>query len=544
MNFFNRAIKNVTRKPSKSILLLITFFVIGNFVIIGLGVSNASEDAKILTRKKMRAVVKYELDYHAIDEYLANLEDEDEISAFYNNYPRITVDDVKEVVKDERVKTSNTLVTNQFYKAEDGIEFVRLGNQAEEQMNSGESTSCYVDENGAEVCETYSYVNPVFGVRSNMFPDMIEFDDGTYTIVEGRFYNQEEIDSAEKVVVVSKALAETNGLKVGDTIKINTMNEGNPWFQQMLDEIQYEGTFDLELEVIGLFDSKIKITPDNENYDWVSPNENVDNFLLMPATTQAVAQIDWEQASWDYYASQNPDDEYFNNPDNRPGIDNPNWLYITDATILLNDPLEVDKFVEDHSASLGEYKILNANNEEFERLSRPLDTLSLFSNFIVWLVVVNAVVIITLVTALTLKTREYEIGVLLSLGASKIKIMAQFFVELAIVAVLGFTLSIISGSMVASRVGENILNYQIASSGVEDAEEDPWDDGYYNQLWNDDYTTDIQLDDLVAEYHVTVSPLIIAEIYVVGLGIVLISTIIPSLMIMRFNPKKILLDRN
>ena len=63
MNFFKRAIKNVTRKRSKSILLAITFFVIGNFVIVGLSVANATESAKTLTRKKMRAVVNYEMDY-------------------------------------------------------------------------------------------------------------------------------------------------------------------------------------------------------------------------------------------------------------------------------------------------------------------------------------------------------------------------------------------------------------------------------------------------------------------------------------------------
>ena len=34
MNFINRAFKNVTRKMSKSILLTLTFFLIGNLVII------------------------------------------------------------------------------------------------------------------------------------------------------------------------------------------------------------------------------------------------------------------------------------------------------------------------------------------------------------------------------------------------------------------------------------------------------------------------------------------------------------------------------
>lgn len=529
MNFFKRAIKNVTRKRSKSILLFVTFLVIGNFVIIGLGVSNAANEAKTLTRQKMRAVVKYEIDNIAINEFTSNIEDEDELSEFYEHYPRITIDDIEKVVKDERVKTANTLTFNQYYLPEDNsIEFVRLNNKEEESMDNSQN------KNGS----------PVFGVRANMFPDMIEFDDGTYTIVEGRFYNQEEIDNGSNVVVISKALAELNGLNVGDSLTVQTANLAEEEVKKIIEATNYQGTATVELEIVGIFESKMKITPDNPGFDWISPNENIDNFLLMPATTNAAATIELEQASWDYYATQNPNDEYFSDIDNRPSLENKSWLYISDATILLNDPLEVDEFVEDYNGTLGEYKKLNANNEEFERLSRPLDTLSLFSNFIVWLVVINAVVIITLVTALTLKTREYEIGVLLSLGASKIQVMAQFFVELAIIAVLGFTLSVVSGSAVASKVGENILNYQISSSGVENKEENPWENNYYSQLWNSDYTTDIHLEDLVAEYHVSVSPLIIAEIYIVGLGIVLVSTFIPSMMIMRFNPKKILLDRN
>ena len=88
--------------------------------------------------------------------------------------------------------------------------------------------------------------------------------------------------------------------------------------------------------------------------------------------------------------------------------------------------------------------MFNANNEEFKNLSKPLDTLNLYANLIIWLVVINAIVIITLVVALTLKTREYEIGVLLSIGASKMKIIAQYFCELALVAILGFTLSTFS----------------------------------------------------------------------------------------------------
>ena len=218
-----------------------------------------------------------------------------------------------------------------------------------------------------------------------------------------------------------------------------------------------------------------------------------------------------------------------------------NILSKSAVTLLLNDPLEVDSFVEQVQASLdGQYRLLDANNETFEQLSRPLDTLTLFSSMIVVLVLVNAVVIITLVTALTLKTREYEIGVLLSHGLSKFMVIAQYFVELALVAVLGFTLAVGSGSLIAGRVGEAVLQYQVEFSGLNEAEVD--DDYNYISNWDDNYFTEISLSDMVDAYEVQISPLIIGEIYVAGLGIVLISILIPSLMIMRYNPKKILMS--
>lgn len=541
MNFFNRAIKNVTRKLSKSVLLLITFFVIGNFVIIGLGVSNASESAKTLTRQKMRAVVTYEIDYDEIWKYVDSITDEDELNEFYNNYPRISVEEVNDLLKDERVKTANATTIYQLYEESDSMQYVRLNNDAEN--NSGGGMSCYYDEVEGEVCS--EYIQPSFAAKGNFFPDMIEFAEGDYTITDGRFYTQDEIDSSAKVVLISKALAEQNGLRVGDSIKLmvnspNDISEGGylSRYGMTEDDITFEG------EIIGIYDHNQKITPDSENFDWTYPYENFDNMILMPGSTLYSINVILQQKMFDINAEMYPDDEYYNNPDNRPtGNYLKDDIYLNNVTLLLNDPLSVDQFVEDHQDSVAQFKVLNANNEEFNRLARPLDTLSLYANFIVWLVVINAVVIITLVTALTLKTREYEIGVLLSIGASKFKIIAQFFVELAIVAVLGFTLSIVSGSLIANKVGATVLDFQISVSDVNNGN----DDYYYNDyesIWNTDYTTDVTLEDLIAEYDVSISPVIIGEIYVVGLGIVLVSILIPSMMIMRFNPKRILMNQN
>ena len=541
MNFINRAFKNVTRKMSKTILLLLTFFLIGNLVIIGLGVSNAANNAKILTRKKMRAVVKIGVDYDAVWKYAESLEDEDAINEFYKHYPTVKVSDVYDLLKDERVTTANATNINTVYAAKDStIDFVHLNNQREQEMDNEEANSyCYYDEVQGTVCTKYE--TPIVCLKANFFPSMIELEDGTFVVTDGRFYNKEEIESGAQVCLVTEEFAMVNGLSVGSHVQFSIYQDSEikRWGEGITEEDNI-----IDLEVIGIYSHTNHIYPDSNQFNWTEPYENPDNMLLVPGYTFAMASLPMNQKQFDYYKEQYPDEEYYSDINNYPSLETIKSGGIGEAVLLLNDPLEVDKFVEQHKSSLSEFIKMSADNDEFKRLSKPLDTLSLYANFIIWLVVINAIVIITLVTALTLKTREYEIGVLLSIGASKLKVISQFFVELAIVAILGFSLAIVSGSLVASKVGETVLNYQITESGVnEDGDDIIWDDGYIN-IWDNDYTTDITLDDLLSEYNVSVSPVIIAEIYVCGLAIVFISIIIPSMMIIRFNPKKILMNQN
>lgn len=536
MNFINRAVKNITRVKTKSILLAITFFLIGNLVIVGLSVANASNTAKTLTRQKMRAVVNYEIDYDAYYKDADKIADEDERNEFYNNYPKIRLREVNKVMNDERVKTANVLTSRTAFLG-DGLDFVHLNNKAEEENNNGMAkTEVAVDSDASVDMGFSSYRSPEIFVKGNYYPDMIELQEGTYTLVKGRFYTQEEIDSLANVVLVTEEFARVNGLDIGDIITINT-EQMSTWLEE---SGVTEDDIRLELEIIGIYNPGLKITPDNSNFDWISPYENPDNTILIPASTYTAQDVKYQQKTFDHFAEMNPDDEYYQNLDNRASYDNSDNVEISEAILLLNDPLDVEDFIKDYSGSLEEYKKLNANNEEFEKLSKPLDTLSMYSNFIVWLVVINAVVIITLIVALTLKTREYEIGVLLSLGTSKLKVMAQFFVELALVALLGFTLSIGTGSLISKQVGAKMLENQIVEAEIED---DYYVDDDWINVWDTDYTTKVSLDDFTSEYSASVSLPIIVEIYVMGLVIVALSIVIPSAMIMRYNPKRILMNR-
>lgn len=271
------------------------------------------------------------------------------------------------------------------------------------------------------------------------------------------------------------------------------------------------------------------------NFDWMQTSESPFNKVLMPITTYSEFDLPLTIANWEYNKQMYPEYADIYSEENRPTRESVE--HVNSIIFLLKDPLDVESFVEDYQKDLDyEGRLFSSDNGTFKKMARPLDSIELYAKVILAIVILNAIIIITLVTALTMKTREYEIGVLVSLGTSKFKVVAQMFTELLIIALIGFTLSVISGSMIASKAGEALLAYQV---DVDDeyASDFESDIIYYGM---DNYFTEVEQKDLIANYEVTISPIIIGKIYVAGIGIVLLSILVPSMMIMRFNPKKIL----
>ena len=530
MNCLNRALKNITRKKAKTILLLLTFFLIGNLVIIGIGISTAASQAKILTRKSMRAAIEYRIDYEYIDE-IRNSMSESELEEFMNSdkwekLTRITSQEYLAFLNDERVATLNC---SSYYQTILDIDPLPLNNEYE-QSNSNEYTSVY-EVNGELIEETRK--DPNFKLVTNRVPNMIELYEGTWTITEGKFYTQEEIDNAAPVCVINDRVAELNGLSIGDTIHL-TLTDTISYLNAMgVDTSQLTDTF--ELTIVGLYSTVETIDQGNPNFDWMQTSESPFNKVLMPITTYSEFDLPLTIANWEYNKQLYPEYADIYSEENRPTRESVE--HVNSIIFLLKDPLDVESFIEDYQMDLDyEGRLFSSDNGTFKKMARPLDSIELYAKVILAIVILNAIIIITLVTALTMKTREYEIGVLVSLGTSKFKVVAQMFTELLIIALIGFTLSVISGSMIASKAGEALLAYQV---DVDDeyASDFESDIIYYGM---DNYFTEVEQKDLIANYEVTISPIIIGEIYVAGIGIVLLSILVPSMMIMRFNPKKIL----
>ena len=55
---------------------------------------------------------------------------------------------------------------------------------------------------------------------------------------------------------------------------------------------------------------------------------------------------------------------------------------------------------------------------------------------------------------------------------------------------------------------------------------------------------EVSQEEVTASYHAGVDAGILIRIFILGIGVVFISTLIPSMMVLRFNPKKILMSQN
>lgn len=89
---------------------------------------------------------------------------------------------------------------------------------------------------------------------------------------------------------------------------------------------------------------------------------------------------------------------------------------------------------------------------------QPLNNISKISKNIVILVAIAGAVILTLIVILSVRERRYEIGVLMSLGESRIKIIGQFFAELFIVTLISIAIASAAGNVVGNTLGNQLLS--------------------------------------------------------------------------------------
>lgn len=190
---------------------------------------------------------------------------------------------------------------------------------------------------------------------------------------------------------------------------------------------------------------------------------------------------------------------------------------VTSVEYGVNNPTNLDNIIR-NVENLGINNIsVSKSNKNYELITSSVESVTKLTNLIRIGSVIVGVVILSLVLMFWIRERLYEIGILLSLGISKINLILQFVVETLMVTIFGFL----------SALGlEFILLKYISGNATSIISED------LPKIISDELTK------------ISINGSNITGVIIVMVTIVIISVVVALLPILKMKPKKILTQIN
>ncbi len=493
MNFFKRAILSTKSRWSKTLLLFTVITTICVLVLSGISIQTASKNAGILARQQLGATVTLKVDTEKMRENMMKSKDSasssvepggERMKPTMTPLPTEYIDQLKdsEYVESYLAQSSTSLLAN---------DFTAVGSENEESSSSTQSS----DKNMPQMDQGKMGRNmgdvTLTGV-SNL-EQTSSFRDGNISIVEGDSITEE---TASNSVIIEEALASENDLSVGDTINVSSTSDE-------------ETTYDLK--IIGIYASSEDFTEQAMRDTASSPYNNIYTSL---ETISEIKGSDYENA-------------------------------VDSAVFYLNDPVNVDAFIAESEKTNIDFDTfkLDANDSAYEQMLGPIENISSFSKIAVFVIAIAGGLILTLIIMLSIRDRNQEIGILLSLGEKKPKIIAQFAVEILLVLVLSLGVSSVIGNSTSNLIANQLLTSEISSSENSDevnASEMPGGDRGQNKGFGGMFSPTRSNVEVIDELDVSVSGQDFLKMAGLGVAISLVATCVPAVTVMRLNPKNIL----
>ncbi|MEJ9176566.1 ABC transporter permease [Bacillus cereus] len=474
MNFIKRAILSMKKRIGTSLILMAVFLIVTNLVLAGFAIQNASKKAADAARKKLGADVTLGLDFDKLSQQARE-------TGEMPKPPKLNTKEADQLAKSKYVKDYN-YITNTF-GISDGFKLVGASEGEDEGKGRvGMVAAAGGSGSGSEIDMNSSLL--IEGVRKTVLQE--SFKNGKSKIIDGKPITEKMKD--QNVTLMEKRLVEQNNLKVGDKIKIQSGDKKQT----------------LEFEIIGIYE-----TNEQPMGQHAPPMMDPANKLYMPYSTLKKLETD-------------------------DGMGNS-----FQAVYFLNDPQYIDGFKKEAKKSDIDFNYfkLDAHDSLYKQMIGPIENIASTSQMIIYMVSIAGAIILGLIIMLSIKARRKEMGILLSIGEKKWKLMAQFIVEVVCIAILAFGLSLTTGAKVSQFVGDNLLSSEVATAGEET---DTSQNGTV-MVAGPGGTVQNQKEDPIDKINVSVTGEDVGKMGGIGLAIAILATILPALSILRLNPKQILL---
>ena len=215
------------------------------------------------------------------------------------------------------------------------------------------------------------------------------------------------------------------------------------------------------------------------------------------------------------------------------------------VTFNVTAPSQVSSVKKSGKALINTSKYtLSTDDASYQTVKSSMASVESFANKIVWLVAIAGTIILALIVILMIRERRFEIGVLLSLGEARWKIVAQFLTEMIMVLVVALVIAGAGGKLVGNQLGAQLTKQtaqttqvtQMQSGGQNGGQPGGQSAGGHGGPNSRTQSTK------QAKLAITVSAVDLAELGGFGLAIMFLSIMLASGGILRLQPKKVLIE--
>lgn len=496
-NMLKRSCLSIRRKLGRTVVLTLIFFMMANLVLAAITIKSAVAAQMDYAKSTLGGTVTIQADMDAIREsQKEQMEAGADRKEMFGKMSRPQID----------VETANKIASYSEYVKDYSYEVSASANAGD--LEAVESTSGEMGGpggmgfgRGPDTSDSDTALDSditISGINAYAYISAVKSE--SMTIKDGTYFDEDSTDSA----LISYEFAELNDLSVGDKFTIKNIYTEK----------------DIELTVIGIYDN----SEDRANANTIYMNtETAAKFLS--------------------------DDDY-----------NEGNYNVSNANFYMLNSDKADEFVEKINADFSELAENNlkiaVDTSEYDAMSGSIESVGSFATTILVIVIVAAVIIITLIVTLNVRDRRYEMGVLLSLGAHKRNVVAQIATELVIVGTLGFALASVSGTFLAKSMGQSIIDSQTASSQQQSERNFGRPGAQMSGQGGMSSSSDVQQQkdndaknmkqmmmagrETKVELDINATPVDFLLLFATGYLVIILALILPSVNIMRYQPKEIL----
>ena len=280
--------------------------------------------------------------------------------------------------------------------------------------------------------EDLKYDTGTFGCFSTAYDSF--FTSNQFELSEGHHITTDD----KQVILMSDDLAEKYNFKVGDKLNL-TLSEERVQFEKGYGASDISAN-SVEVEIIGIY----KILAEQSDKETLGQYELYENYVFTDMATFKEVFSTWAVAV----------------KENEQGYES--------ADFFLTDPAQLGSIMSEVSniSSINWSNFtLTANDEVFQQSASSMSNVEKLITTMIVVVVVIAAAIITLILSMWVRSRVRETGILMSMGISKYKIVAQYVLETVLIAAFAFALSYFTSSAVAGNLG-HIIDSTIAAGDV------------------------------------------------------------------------------